>query len=383
MNARSIEPYRIFFPLGVFLGMIAVALWPLFALGWIRTYPGIAHARIMIEGFAACFIFGFMGTVLPHMLDARSLSRIELAGLFGGVTGAALLHLAQRQPWGDLLFATTGLLFLASAFARAWGKPIPPPVGLLVSLLGVGCAVLGAAMQTLFSWMSMPPSIHPLSKLLLNQGFLLLPVMGVGSYILPAFVGYPRRACPMAAQPSPATWRHEAGQALLLVVALLVSFTAESAGFRRIGHALRLAFMLVFLWRNLPIHRRHFNPGSLAWITRLAAGAIPIGYTLFVAWPAAPLAWLHVVFISGLGLLIVAIATRVIVAHSGALPVAMATWPPLWWVFGLIILAMATRVSADWMPDSRFNHYAYAAMSWITGMALWLATMRRFLLLRP
>ena len=63
------EPFRVLFPLGLVLGIVGVALWPLYALGWIAIYPAIAHQRIMIEGFVTSFVIGFLGTAMSRLLE--------------------------------------------------------------------------------------------------------------------------------------------------------------------------------------------------------------------------------------------------------------------------------------------------------------------------
>ncbi|MBV9672136.1 MAG: NnrS family protein [Verrucomicrobia bacterium] len=47
------EPFRIFFPVGLLLGAIGVSLWVLYYAGITALYPGVSHARMMIEGFIA------------------------------------------------------------------------------------------------------------------------------------------------------------------------------------------------------------------------------------------------------------------------------------------------------------------------------------------
>jgi hypothetical protein len=44
------EPFRLFFPVGLTLGIVGVSLWPLYYAGLITLYPATAHARLMIEG---------------------------------------------------------------------------------------------------------------------------------------------------------------------------------------------------------------------------------------------------------------------------------------------------------------------------------------------
>ena len=106
------EPFRIFFPLGLFLGAIGVALWPLFVWHAIAFYPAQAHVRLMIEGLMGSFIIGFLGTAGPRLLDASSLIAAETCVLLALQIASAFLHLTQRQTAGDIVFLALLLLFL-------------------------------------------------------------------------------------------------------------------------------------------------------------------------------------------------------------------------------------------------------------------------------
>ena len=46
------EPFRIFFPLGLLLGAIGVALWPLYVWHEIGFYPANAHVRSLAIGLS-------------------------------------------------------------------------------------------------------------------------------------------------------------------------------------------------------------------------------------------------------------------------------------------------------------------------------------------
>src|SRR5215467_7007401 len=104
------EPFRIFFPLGLLLGVVGVALWPLFVWHVVTFYPAQAHVRLMIEGLMASFIIGFLGTAGPRLLDASPFAAAETSALFALQIVIAWLQLAQRQTAGDLVFLTLLLL---------------------------------------------------------------------------------------------------------------------------------------------------------------------------------------------------------------------------------------------------------------------------------
>src|SRR5437762_472111 len=90
------EPFRIFFPLGLTSGVIGLGLWPLFFWGVFSIYPGIIHARLMIEGFMAAFIIGFLGTAGPRLLSAAHLTAAELGTMLTLHLSTCAAHLAFR-----------------------------------------------------------------------------------------------------------------------------------------------------------------------------------------------------------------------------------------------------------------------------------------------
>ncbi|NDD39822.1 MAG: hypothetical protein EB082_15680, partial [Verrucomicrobia bacterium] len=59
------EPFRLFFPAATLAGLYGVLLWVPLLLGWTADYPGATHARMMVQGFFAGFMFGFLGTSMP------------------------------------------------------------------------------------------------------------------------------------------------------------------------------------------------------------------------------------------------------------------------------------------------------------------------------
>jgi NnrS protein len=85
------EPFRIFFPAGALLGVVGVSLWVQYYLGAAVSYPKVAHARLMIEGLMACFIFEFLGTAGRRLKSAPHFSVAEVASLF-------TLDLSRRAP---------------------------------------------------------------------------------------------------------------------------------------------------------------------------------------------------------------------------------------------------------------------------------------------
>src|SRR5258706_13622975 len=89
----SREPFRLFFPSAVLVGMLGVALWPLHFAGLVAFYPGQSHTRLMTYGFFGGVILGFLWPSLPGMLSAEPLKLVgdPLLLLLSGTAGAGVL----------------------------------------------------------------------------------------------------------------------------------------------------------------------------------------------------------------------------------------------------------------------------------------------------
>src|SRR4029453_16748710 len=122
------EPFRVFFPEGVFAGIFGVSLWPLYFSKLTSFYPGQAHARIMAYGLFGGFIFGFLGTAMPRMLSAPPLGTRNVFVLFCLHVAMVLAFAAQKIFWGDSLFLVLLCVFVTLMLWRArLRKDMPPP----------------------------------------------------------------------------------------------------------------------------------------------------------------------------------------------------------------------------------------------------------------
>ncbi|OJV02251.1 MAG: hypothetical protein BGO12_01645 [Verrucomicrobia bacterium 61-8] len=368
------EPFRLLFPLGTLIGIYGVLMWPLFIWNVTGTYPGQIHARIMIEGFLTSFVIGFLGTALPRLLEVPKMTWMETLGFAVAVIGTVILHACGATMWGDQLFFFTicTLLFLLGTRALLFRKDNPPPAFVLVAV-GMLCALFGSGVQVVssVSATALPEWCFPLSKLLLYQGFLLFPIMGIGAFLLPRFFGLPnRQSFPESLVLSP-EWKRGAVFALLCGGMVMAGFVMEAQGDPHWGNGLRSAGILIYFLREVPVHQAGFGGGSLALGLRLALLSIPSAYALMAIWPEQTFSLLHLLLITGFSLLTFIVASRVVLGHSGQSARFRATIWPVLIMTSLVALAMLTRVSADWMPAMRMSHYGYAAVSWVLGVVIW------------
>lgn len=371
------DPYRLLFPLGAFLGICGASAWPLHVSGVLPLYPNALHARIMVEGFLGPFFLGFVATALPRLLGAPKMTGRQAAVFALGLASSAALHFAGRMLWGDLVFFAVLCGFAVWLGSRAKVREDLPPPGFVLVGFGLLSGLLGALSQiadTLWPGL-LPPWLWSVGRSLLYQGFLLFPVMGVGPFLLPRFFERPsKHDLPESKSVTPA-WRSRALRALAAGVAVVCGFVLGGLGDERAGFAVRATVVALYFATEIPFN--FSAKGSLALGVRLALASLPLGFAFGALSSGYLIASLHVVFITGFGLLVFMVGCRVVFGHGGQSEKFHARLWPVLAIIGLVVLAMLTRVSADLLPGSRMHHYAYAALAWVAASVVWFAVVAR------
>src|SRR6266516_2678 len=95
LHGKPADPYRIFFPLGILLGVMGVSIWPLYYFGITEGYSGRAHAFVQTDGFLYAFIAGFLLTAIPRFTGTEAPSRriqYALAAILAACAAAFEFH---------------------------------------------------------------------------------------------------------------------------------------------------------------------------------------------------------------------------------------------------------------------------------------------------
>ena len=367
------EPFRLLFPVGLAIGITGVLLWPLHIWNITTIYPGVSHARIMIEGFLGSFVAGFLGTAMPRLLGAPNIKTGETIAIAAGLVATTWLHASGRVFWGDQMFLFTLLALVYRPWHAGGRAQRHSPAGIHARRPGHR---LGARRGDAFS--GERACAHGTARL----GRAARAVAALPG--IPAAAGHGHQrvpAAPVFRPAKPPELRRVPDTATRLVAQSPVcpglrdggAGELRAGGFRRIqaGYALRALAFLVYSLRELPVHRAGIGGGTLALGARLALLSPPAGFALIVWQPAFSLSFLHVVYITGFSMLTLVVASRVVLGHSGQAKLFTAPLRSVLAMISLITLAMLTRVTADWLPDIRLSHYAYASISWILGSLIW------------
>lgn len=375
------EPFRIFFPLGLLVSIAGVCLWPLLYGGCLDFYPGVAHARLMMGGFVGAFSLGFLGTALPRMMGAPHLRGWEIVTLLTAYLSAVFAYSSGQIVLADVSLLVTLLFFFVAMVFRliALRKDLPPPGFVLV---GIGWL---AAMSGLFLFLLeggelvLTGARHRMASLLFYQAFILLPILGIGGFMFPRFVGLKTlHMFEESRNPAPG-WSSRARLALGLGLLLIVTYGMESLGWILSAGLIRFAAVAWYLWREVLVFRKAETKGTLAFGLRAGLALILAAFPLAVFLPIYRIGLDHIIYISGFGLIALTVGTRVTLGHSGKAALFAKKINVMRVVIGSILLAMMTRVTAEFIPAIRVSHLNYAALCWAIAILLWLGWLgRRF-----
>ncbi len=350
------EPFRIFFPIGVAVALLGVALWPLFHWQIINFYPGFIHARLMSVGFFGAFIIGFLTTAVPRFLSAPKLKDKEVVFLVLLHLSACICYAIGLLVYGDAVFLLTLVflrIFLVKRFTRR--EDMPPP-GIILVIGGTSMAMGACGIFLLNGVFGIGLALHRMAQLFLYEGFILCPILGIAPFIFPGFGGLPNRHNFPEARKSNSAWRAKAWLAGVVAFTIALSYFLEGFGLGWVGSCVRLAAIVYYLIREIPLRFSFKTSGSLARLLQAGILSLTVWLVLTVILPDYRVTWDHLLFMGGYALIVIGVATRVILGHSGQGHRLRKRMPLAWVILFLILLAMASRITPRiFFPRSEFR----------------------------
>lgn len=370
------EPYRIFFPIGIIWGLVGVAFWvpKAFMPEWLEETSSKMHVWLQLYGFIWPFVVGFLTTALPFFMGVAGLRPWELMVLLAGVLVPAALVLPEEYRAAHSVFLAALLFLMGSMGVRFIRRGKALAATFIFMPFGLLSAAIGSALNiTMLSGVMMPSRLAVLANNLLVEGFILFLILAVGGFLFPILTrpaGEDREGGGAAAPVGLDILLH--GTAALMI---LLSFLIEAFGLPWIGMLARALIVTCEALGQMRIHRRHTASHAVAVWLRVAMWLLLVGlWVEIVCPPQYRLAVRHITLVGGFALSAFAVGTHAILSHGGYPSSGRGRSVTLAIVFGLMLLALLTRVSADFMPERAFKHYAYAAIVWCAGLLVWAAT---------
>lgn len=365
--------FRPFYLFGVPYGLLVMAVSTGAWLGlWHTPLADVSlrqlHGHEMLFGFAAAIVVGIVLTALPswaHTPEVRGtplalLVALWLAGRLAFWAGGGWL----AAPWRaviDVAFFPAVFVAVAPGLLRASNR-------LYLLLLPILLAFFGANL----AWhLGMLAADEHLATASLRAGVYGLIVIYVlkGGVLTPVFTG---NALRQAGRGDQAPFVMALDVAAVAVVIVLAWLDLAGAPARWVGAA-ALACTLVHAWRvarwqgwraaDVPlVSGMHLG---FAWLLLAFALKAAAGLGGLVPEPA----WIHAFTVGSLGMMMLALMTRVVLRHTGRTPVA----PQAIRIgFALMFLAALARLAANvYSPGSGL--VALAALLWLAPFAIYFA----------
>jgi uncharacterized protein involved in response to NO len=337
------EPYRLLFPLGAALAVVAVLPFPLRSAG--GGALGLFHSVAQVLGFLTCFVVGFLFTFIPRRTRTAGPEAWEMAVAVAvpPVSVAFAWANAGETPyvlWLGLVVVVIG--FTVTRLRAATTRGALPAVLVWVPLsLAAGAA--GAALAAGGPLLAGHAGLRAwtIGRGLLVQGLVAGLVLGVGGVLVPQLTRGETAAGPDAVRERRSRAAH-----VLAAAAFFASFPLEVLVNVRLGLALRAAVATVVLLGAARLQRTPTLAGLHRWLVWLGAWLVPLGFWLGALFPRHRGAALHVVFVGGFAQLALAIATHVALSHGGRQERLSASPPALRAMAVLLAAAFVARIAA-------------------------------------
>ena len=380
LHGKPIDAYRLFFPLGIVLGTFGVAIWPLYNYGVLAGFSGRAHAFVQTNGFLYAFMLGFLLTAIPRFTGTDPPSRPVQYVLAAIVTVSALAFELQVPLVGHTGFVVAHVMLLVLAGRRFRRRRQDPPETFVLIGIAFISGAIGGLINAGVAWNAVGPVWDLLGKRLLTEGMMLLLVLGVGGFLGPRLLGF--AALPQFDGTAEFRARNRKPVYAAVGFTVLLSLVGEY-GFGYAWMALvRAAAATASILATVRPWKRPAIRTTLAWCVWTAHWQVIAALWLVATFPRYRIDFLHVLFIGGFTLLILAVGTRVTLSHGGhSLAVERGSWPLR---VGLTtgLAAMLARVGAPFSPNSYFDHLSWAGLLWLTGMLFWGSQLFRLIRLR-
>ncbi len=371
------EPYRIFFPLGMIIGLVGIGHWLFYSLGLRSTYSVYFHSFLQMHVFLGCFVAGFLLTSIPRFSGARHatlpevlaillLLLIQLVFLSTGVwLGAALCYIAFLLSMG---------CFIVVRFRKEKVREEPTefvwiPMGIFHGITGT---IIYAAARLRWA----PAWMLEVGEEMTELGFIFCVVLGIGGFLAPRLLGRQKLLVrPIeghSLEKISKIRRRRMAVHLMAGLILFVSFWLEGLEARVLSFTLRaLVITAEFVWTgSLPFPPR--TEGAHAKLLWLSIWMVAAGSWVLVFFPDQEKTMLHIIFIGGFSLMIFSVATVVVLSHAGeAARLHHRIWT-LRVVLVAVLSALTCRIIASYFPEQYFSILAHASAFWILAAISWL-----------
>lgn len=305
-NEEKIEPYKLLFPLGTFVGLIGVIFWLFFQARWIGFFPRSAHGHLMFFGLLWSFIAGFLMTAIPKMTSTFSAQLWEIVVAVILVFLQLILNIRNLASISMALFGLQNLFLLFFILRRfIIHRKIPffgfifLPVAFIQSFVGIILYFYGSYDKNLI-------------LLLCGEAFVLNLILGLGSRLIPVISRLPN-----ALLPNEVSKYDQWLWPLLTLIFINCGYCVELLDDQKdLGLILRTIGILIAAIKLFKLFKKPSTWSYTGLGLKIAVSMLFFGNLLSLSIFGFYLAATHLIYIGGFTLITFMIATRVMLAHG-------------------------------------------------------------------
>ena len=375
--------FRPFFLAAAIHAALSISAWTAIWLGALPAPTWLTpiwwHGHEMIFGFVAAAIAGFLLTAVPVWTARPALAGLPLAALVAlwAAGRIALLGAAAVPVWLVGVIDVAFLPALAAVLARTlWGSGQYWKYGILavVSALAVANAVMHAGALGLVSMSAAAQALR------LGVDGVVVLMLVVGGRITPVFTANALRRLGSAARVRSFRWldRATVGAAVLFAFAEVIARGSVWSGVMGVTAGVAAGCRLLG-WQGWSVRTDALVWSLHAGMAWVAAGLILIGAADLGA-PIPPMAGLHALGAGAMGMMVLAVMTRVGLGHTGR-PLTLPRWAIASYL--LVQVGALLRVGAAFFPgDVQLLLLVPASLAWAAAFG-WFAALYAPILMRP
>lgn len=297
------EPYRLFFPIGVVSSIFSIMLWIFFQREIIEFYPKVSHGNIMFFVSLWSFVVGFLMTAIPRMTGSKFATRTELFLAIFLLLVQMLLNTLNLVWFSVVIFFMQVVMLLCFLILRFLQKRIIPFEGFVFFPF----AFLQVFLGLYYGLNEQYSLLHTYA----GEAFLLNLIVGIGSRLIPVLSRLPGAISPHMQQ-GVTRMKPYLFFALNLNVGLVLQFYfVEMANLWIIG-----TLILIYIY-NLKIFKKTTSFTLLGLGLKVGLLFFLLGYLVRIVDVSQVAAANHLLYVGGILLITLMVATRVGLAHSG------------------------------------------------------------------
>ncbi len=200
------------------------------------------------------------------------LTGIELAIIYLAYPGTVKCHSLGHILMGDILFLTTwALLLCALAIRFVFFKKDLPVTGFIVALLEILSGLAGVLLLILYRLHYTGELTSRLGALLLNEAFVLGPILGVGSFLFARFFNSQNTVSIKN------RWYRSTPSTIVLALLIYATFFLQIYRFETAAPILLAVLVVLFLFLQIFEGSRLTKTGPLSILLFAALGSSTIG----------------------------------------------------------------------------------------------------------